>query len=223
MNPLTLGRVATRRHRPRRPSRPYAACGVCSAPPAPWSRFCRSHQRRLRVYGHARAKPVRLAWLIHYAVKARDVLDRNAEHRGLQLALSEIDDLLHDALNRDACGEQLGPDFQLWLGLAHKSVTALDVLTMFCAALLYEQLSNDPAINERAYHHRVARAVVCLDSLKGRSSSGQPKDLAATGQRALGRFLVDRYGALGARLVATIQLAEERERERLALISTPLK
>jgi hypothetical protein len=154
---------------------------------------------------------------------ARPILGRNADHRGLQLALQEIDALLSDVLRRAANGELLAPDFQLWLGLAHKGVTALDVLPMFGAALLYEQLSGDASRNETAYHHRVARVVVCLDKLKDKTAGGLPKDLAATGQRKLGRFLIERYSALGVGLLAKIKAADEKARERWALLAKPLK
>lgn len=89
--------------------------------------------------------------------------------------------------------------------------------------MLYEMLSGGPAHSERAYHHRVARAVVCLDTVRARTSGGVPKDLPATGQRLLGQFLLERDGALGSSLLAKVKVAEDKDRERSALLTTPLK
>jgi hypothetical protein len=161
--------------------------------------------------------------LIHYASKARPILERNiAEHRGLQLAINEIDGLLNDALSRAARGEILAPDYRLWLNLAHAGVTPLGIITMFSAALLYEALENDTALSEQNYHHRIARAVMCLDKLKARTAGGCPKELDATGQRQLGRFLLGRFGGLGTSLLTKVRADEEKDRERWAAMAKPL-
>lgn len=207
----------------KRPRTSYTACAECNKPAAPWSRFCRPHQRRLRVHGHARAKPVRFTDLLPYIVQARLVLDRNVEHRGLQLALREIEGLLADALRRHAYGERLAPDFQLWLGLAHRGVTALDVLSTFCGAVVYEQLAGDAALNEQAYHHRIARAVLSLDALKARTAGGLPKELAAQGVRALGRLLLEQYAGLAVGIVDAIRTTDQKAHERRALLTIPLR
>lgn len=207
----------------KRPRTSYTACVECNKPTAPWSRFCRSHQRRLRVHGHARAKPVRFTDLLPYIVQARLVLDRNREHRGLKLALGEIEALLNDALRRHANEEQLAPDFVLWLGLAHKGVSALDVLSAFCGAVVYEQLAGDPALNEQAYAHRIARAVLSLDALKAKTAGGLSKELGAQGLRTLGRFLLERYVALAVSIVEAIKTTDQKAHERRALLTSPLR
>jgi hypothetical protein len=136
--------------KPRKPSRVYAVCAACTKPAIVWSRYCRSHQRRLRVHGHPLGRPVRFTLLLPYITQARLVLDRNKDHQGLQVTLREIEGLLNDALRRHADNELLAPDYRLWLGLAFKGVSALDILAVFCGAVAFEQLGGDPALDERA-------------------------------------------------------------------------
>jgi hypothetical protein len=149
---------------------------------------------------------------------ARRVLSRNLQHRGLQLALSEVDALLRDAAERHDAGAILAPDYVLWSGLAKANATPMDILTMVCASILYEQLGGDSARDRQAYVHRVARAVLSLDRLRPNR-----KDLAATGQRLLGTFLLDRYAPLALGVVDAVKVGEQRDRERQALLTSPMR
>ena len=120
-------------------------------------------------------------------------------------------------------GARLAPDFVLWLGLAHVGVTAVDVLATFCAATAYEQLAGDPALDEQAYHHRIARAVVALDTLKAKTAGGLSKDLGAQGMRTLGTFLLERYASLAVGVVESIRTADQKAQERRAALTIPLR
>lgn len=159
-----------------------------------------------------------MSWLIHYAVQGRLVLDRNIQHRGLQLALQELDELLADAMRRFSDGQKLSPDYCLWLGLAQSNTAPMQILTMLVGAILYEQLAGDSAVSRKAYIHRIARAVVSLDRLKPGG-----RDLNATGQRLLGEFLLDRYGPLALGVLGAVKTAEQKAHERRALITAPLR
>lgn len=204
--------------RTRAPYRNYRACALCGKPTRSWSRYCQPHARRLKVHGDPRAKPMRMSWLIHYAVQGRLVLDRNIQHRGLQLALQELDELLADAMRRFSDGQKLSPDYCLWLGLAQSNTAPMQILTMLVGAILYEQLAGDSAVSRKAYIHRIARAVVSLDRLKPGG-----RDLNATGQRLLGEFLLDRYGPLALGVLGAVKTAEQKAHERRALITAPLR
>lgn len=208
--------------RNKRPHTGYARCVHCAKPTAPWSRYCRSHQRRLRVHGHPLARPVPLRDLLPFVVRVRAVLERNREHRGIQLAVREIEALLEDALRRDAEQEPMAPDYVLWAGLAHRGVTAFDVLGMVFGAVAYESLGGNAALDQCAYQHRVARAALALDALKGRTSGGTPKELGATGQRKLGQFLLAQYSALAIGVVDQIKGSDQKARARYGLMTLPL-
>lgn len=209
--------------RSQRPRTSYSRCAECSRTAVPWSRHCRSHQRRLRVHGHPRAQPVALGDLLPFVARARVVMDRNKAHRGIQLAVEEVEALLEDALRRHAANEPLAPDFLLWCSLAHRGVTAHDVLSMVFGAIAYESLAGDAALSELAYIHRVARAVLALDSLKGKTAGGTPKELGATGQRMLGRFLIERYSPLAVGIVDQIKTSDQKAHARYALLTLPLR
>lgn len=209
--------------RSKRPHTGYARCVHCAKPTAPWSRHCRSHQRRLRVHGHPLARPVSIGDILPYVARVRMVLDRNMEHRGIKLAVSEIEALLEDALRRDAEQEPLSPDYRLWVGLAHRGVTGLDVLQMVLGMVAYEGLAGDSALDEQAYIHRVARAVIALDALKERTVGGNAKELSATGQRKLGRFLLDRYAALAVGVVEQLKANDQKAHARYAVLTLPLR
>lgn len=205
-------------HRDRMPYRHYKVCAECPKPVTHWSRFCKGHARRLQVYGHARAKPVRHAKLIDYAAKAVVILDKNAHHEGVQLALGEIEGLLNDAREQAMSGQTLAPDYALWLGLAQRAITARLILAMVCAAVLYEHLSDDPAIDKQAYEHRVARAVLMLGVLKPKR-----RDLPAGPQRVIGRMLIDRYSPLVVNVLIAVRAAERERRQRHDALAAPLK
>jgi hypothetical protein len=151
------------------------------------------------------------------------ILDRNEDHRGIQLAIKEIESLLEDALRRHANQEAMAPDYLLWLGLARQGVTGYHVLSMVFGAVAYESLAGDASLNEQAYQHRVARAVLAMDALKGRTAGGTPKELGARGQRMLGRFLLDRYAPLAVGVVHQIKENDQRARTRYALMTLPLR
>jgi hypothetical protein len=149
-------------------------------------------------------------------------MDRNRDHRGIKLAVAEVEALLSGALRRHADEEPMAPDLTLWCGLAHRGVTGYDVLSMVFGAIAFESLGGSAALDQRAYEHRIARAVLSLDALKGRTSGGTPKDLAATGQRMLGRFLLDRYSPLAVGIVDQIKTNDQKAHARYALLTLPL-
>lgn len=158
-----------------------------------------------------------------YAVRVRATLANNEGHRGVQLAVAEIEALLADALRRHSAQERMSPDYLLWLDLAQRGVSGHSILSMVFGVIAYERLDGDAALNELAYQHRVARAVMALGARKGRTSGGTPKDLPATGQRMLGRFLLERYSALAVGVVDAIKTTDRKAQERRALLTMPLR
>lgn len=154
--------------------------------------------------------------------RVRVILETNKDHRGVKLAVAEVEALLDAALRRHADEVPMAPDHLLWLGLAHKGVTGVDVLGMMFGAVAFECLGGSAAIDQCAYQHRVARAVLALDALKGRTAGGTPKELPAIGQRMLGRFLLERYAVLAVGVVEQLKANDQKAHERYALLTLPL-
>lgn len=175
------------------------------------------------MHGHPLGRPVPFRALLPFVARARVVLDKNREHRGVQLAIAEVEALLNEALRKHAAQERMAPDFALWCGLAHRGVTGFDVLSMVFGAVAYDSLAGDASLDERAYQHRVARAVLALDALKARTVGGTRKELGAIGQRMLGRFLLDRYAPLAVGVVQQIKDADQKANARYALLTSPLR
>jgi hypothetical protein len=214
---------AARRRTARAPS-PYKRCAVdeCGRVPAPFSRYCLGHARRLKTYGHPKGRPLPFSTLLHYVGRVRPVLERNAGHPGVQLASRELDALLADALRRAGDGETLAPDMKLWAELALNGATSTHVLSLFCAVLAHESLGSDTALSELAHVHRVARAVLSLGRLKPLSSGGVARDLGARGQRAVGRFMLDRYSPIATNVIRAIESSQQANVERYAALTAPL-
>jgi hypothetical protein len=220
---MTISGLPRARRTTRAPS-PYKRCAVaeCGKTPATWSRHCFSHSRRLKTYGHPKARPLPVSTLLHYVARVRPILERNKDHPGVRLASREVDALLADALNRAGRGEILSADMKLWSDMALNGATSSHVLALFCAVLANESLGTDTALSELAHVHRVARAVLSLGRLKPLSAGGVPKDLAARGQRAVGRFMLDRYSPIAANVIKAIESSQRAAVDRHAALTAPL-
>jgi hypothetical protein len=188
----------------------------CGRPRASRNHYCRTHAKRLFNYGDPEGRPIPRPWLLHFAVQARHVLERNANHAGLRLASEELRRLLDRSRALVAAGDRSDPSAAHFARLAAHGVSPVHILSMVVAVGLFDQDQPNFLRNTLAYKLAVARAVVGL----------VPRivelRLNKTTAERIGDMLVERYAALVGGVIAAIKKAEVDARQRNAALSTPL-
>lgn len=190
----------------------YPGCGHARAPR---SLYCGPHSGRVYRYGSPDGRPIPRKWLYYWAVKARRVLEANADHSGLRMAVDELQRLMVRSRALVQAGDRSDPISRPMALLVDHGVTPIDLLAMVVAVALFERDQPRFLPNTEAYQLAVARAVCAY--LPRRLNA-----LNKTAARRLGSILTDKYSALTAGVLKAFENAEEASKRRDEAMAAPL-
>lgn len=209
----------------------FGACQLpgCHNPKHRWGRYCQRHRKAFGCYGHPNGRRVHTSEIIHWAVKARRVLDAHAEtHTGIKLAIEELSRVLKEAADRDEIAPHHSSSprstaavdrnvVSHFARLARKGVTALDVLSMVAAIALLDHSVAGRFPDTRSYRYAVARAVL------GLVPRGGAKAIGSRTLSTIGTYLADHYSALMGVVVRAVVETEHRDSVRRVAMAAPLQ
>ncbi len=219
-----MSAAAQRRHRFINPTRHCGAPG-CTRHRRRSSRYCRTHERRARLYGHPMGGQIDRKLIASYRQEFTDFIDRHADTPQVKAAV----ELMSDSIQRGLpYRSDPGADFRL-RHLRDEGVTGKEALEIVGGVWLlsYREpraLPDDARltyhlglalIKARPYPQRLYKSPTAGKML---SRSMFPGSLA---RRAIGEFVRRRLGVFFMRCIEAMNAEDRQDQERAQTLATP--
>ncbi len=219
-----MSAAAQRRHRFINPTRHCSAPG-CTRHRRRSSRYCRTHERRARLYGHPLGGQIDRKLVASYRQEFTDFIDRHADTPQVEAAVVLMSDSIQHGLPYRS---DSGADFRL-RHLRDEGVTGKEALEILGGVWLlsYREpraLPDDvrltyhlglALIKARPYPQRLYKSPTAGKML---SRSMFPGSLA---RRAIGEFVRRRLGVFFMRCIEAMNAEDRQDQERVQTLAAP--